>query len=97
MLEPPSPVATTPLVDTDTSLGQEPVVVKSETGLGLDLSEDRNIESWGSLDEIQQFLTDSVPTSVPGRVVHGIFLNVSVIYFKTSCKVTPSITDNFLV
>jgi len=64
VLEPPSPVATTPVVDT--SLGQEPVVVKSETGLGLDLSEDRNIESWGSLDEIQQFLTDSVPTSVPG-------------------------------
>ena len=33
----------------------------------LDLAQDKNIESWGSLDEIQQFLTNSIPTSGAGH------------------------------
>ena len=42
-----------------------------QAALDLDLSDDLDLvqdkNSWGSLDEIQQFLTNSVPTSVPGH------------------------------
>ena len=42
-----------------------------QAALDLDLSDDLDLvqdkTGWGSLDEIQQFLTNSVPTSVPGH------------------------------